>query len=50
MGVYDFTFYDLIERNAFLHGRHLDEALEAAARLAGRKCGQQGLDGLLEEA
>lgn len=34
--------------DAFIHGRHLDEALAAAARLAGRKCGQLGLDGLAE--
>ena len=34
--------------DALVHGHHLDEALGAAARLAGRKCGQAGLDGLVE--
>ncbi|HKJ71574.1 MAG TPA: PfkB family carbohydrate kinase [Gammaproteobacteria bacterium] len=31
--------------DAFVHGRHIEEALEAAADLAGRKCGQSGLEG-----
>ncbi|MFP4561088.1 MAG: PfkB family carbohydrate kinase [Thiohalorhabdus sp.] len=32
--------------DALARARPLEEALEAAARLAGRKCGQEGLDGL----
>ncbi len=31
-----------------LSGKSLDDALEFSCRLAGRKCGQTGLDGLLE--
>ncbi|MFA9460593.1 PfkB family carbohydrate kinase [Thiohalorhabdus methylotrophus] len=34
--------------DAMARGRSLDEALEAAVRLAGRKCGQEGLGGLAE--
>lgn len=34
--------------DALLHASSPYDALEAAARLAGRKCGQQGLDGLVE--
>jgi ketohexokinase len=34
--------------DALVHGRHVDEALSAGTRLAGRKCGRMGLDGLGE--